>query len=620
MIHILNNCKRTLTVERQWLYLLFALLLPLLVSADSDRFTASVTDNNLAVGDQFQVTFTVNGSGNVRNFKAPSFQDFNVLMGPSQSSNMQIINGSVTQSYSFTYVLQAVKEGNFKIPGAEVLVGNDRLISNTVNVTVVKGNRPQGGQGGGQDNTSLSSNVFLKASVDKSSAYRGEAIVVTYKLYTRVDLLNYSLEKLPNLTGFWSQEIPLPQRPEFHQENLDGVTYRVGEIKKLVLFPQRSGALEVDAMKGEVIARVQVKRQRNNDPFNQFFNDPFFNNPFFNNSVQDVKVPLKSAAVRINVKELPSGEPSGFSGAVGKFSCEISLDKEKVKTNEAVTLRMKISGKGNLKLVDAPKVDFPPDMETYEPKENVNASATAAGVTGSKTFEYLIIPRTAGEYKLSVQPFTYFDLDKKQYVEIPSPELLLQVEKGNETVTTTVTTANKSDIQLIGKDILYIKTGNPDWRSTAERCFGSTLFRFLFLLPAGLFVVAAFLLKRYREKLSNVTLLKSERASKTALKRLSTAKGFMDLKERDKFLDELFRALWGFVSDKLGIPVADLSKQTASEALERKGVPKELIDDFIRSTDACEFARFAGSSGSDEQTLYKQGLSVITRLENTIRS
>lgn len=613
--------KPTLLIRRLQLLLVVAISLvhPFQLLADSDRFTAAVTSNSVSVGDQFQITFTVNGTANARGFKAPSFSDFNVLMGPSQSSNVQIINGNFSQSLTLTYVLEAVKEGSFKIGGAEIYSGNDKLISNSVTVNVSKGNS-SGGNGQANDNGATSKNVFLKASIDKSSAYQGEAIVVTYRLYTRVTLLNYTLDKLPSLSGFWSQEIAMPQQPEFHQENVDGVVYKVADIKKLVIFPQRSGRLEIDPMHGEVIARVQAKRQRSNDPFDQFFNDPFFNNPFFNNSVQDVKVPLKSSPLSVNVKELPSGAPAGFTGAVGKFSCEVSLDKSKTKSNEAVTLKIRINGKGNIKLVDPPVIDFPPDMETYEPKEAVNVTATAGGVTGSKSFDYLIIPRTAGEYKIPVQSFTYFDLEKKAYVELPSPELSLMVEKGNESVTTTIAATNKSDVQILGKDILFIKTDTPAFSKEQSPFFSSTLFYALTVLPLFLFGLLTWLFRRHRSLMSNVSLVKKQRASKTALKRLSTAKSFMDRNEREKFLDELFRALWGFVSDKLGIPVSELSKESAGDALRHRGVDSSLIDDLMNATDDCEFARFAGSSGKNEQALYEQGLSVITKLENSIRS
>lgn len=596
------------------------ILSSLIVKADSDRFTASVSSPSVTVGDQIQITFTVNGSANVRNFKAPSFSDFNVLMGPSQSSNVQIINGSFSQSISFTYILEAVKEGNFRIGGAEVLAGNDKLVSNGVTVNVAKG-RQGGNAGGGGESGASSKNVFLKASIDKSSAYEGEAMVLTYRLYTRVTLLNYSLNKLPSLSGFWSQEIEMPQQPVFHQENFDGVNYQVAELKKFVLFPQRSGRLEIDPMQGEVIARVQAKRQRSNDPFD-IFNDPFFNNPFFNNSVQDVKVPLNSAPLSVTIKELPPGAPLGYSGAVGKLSCEVSLDKSKTKANEAVTLKIRINGKGNIKLIEAPSIEFPPDMETYEPKESVNVSATAGGVTGSKSFDYLIIPRTPGEYKIPVGAFSYYDLEKKSYVTLPSPELTLTVEKGSGTMTTTttVTGVNKSDVQLLGKDIQFIKTNPPQFIEHRSPFFRSFVFNVLSLIPVILFGLLTWMFRRHRIRSSNVSLMKQQRASKTALKRLSTAKGFLDRQERDKFLDELFRALWGFVGDKLGIPVADLSRDSAAIALREKGVSEAMIESFLKATDDCEFARFAGSAGLSESSLYQQGLDIITQLENAIKS
>jgi hypothetical protein len=615
--HIISPPTRSrITLRLLWLFLMT--ITCTVVNADSDRFTTSLSQSNLSVGDQFQITFTINGANAARGFKAPSFQDFNTIMGPSQSSNMTIVNGSFSQSLSITYVLQATKEGTFKIGGAEIMVGNDRLISNTVTVTVTKGGTRSGansGQGGSSDG---SSNVFLRASVDKNNAYTGEAIVVTYRLYTKVQLLNYSLDKIPNLTGFFSQDIALPQQPVFHRENVDGTAYDVAEIKKMVVFPQRSGSLEIDAMHGEVIARVQVKQQRSNDPFNQFFNDPF-SNPFFGN-VRDVKVPLNSAPLKITVKELPTGAPASFSGAVGKFSSEVSLDKTSTKSNEPVTLRIKISGKGNLKLIDAPSIEFPPDMETYDPKESVNITATAAGVTGSKTFEYLMIPRTGGEYKIPVQTFAYFDLDKRQYVEIPSPELVLKVAKGSETSTTTVTTVNKSDVQLLGKDIRFIKTDVPHFIQQRSPLWGSFVFYCLLLLIVGLSLGTIFLLNHYRKKMSNTGWVRSQRASKTALKRLSQAKKHLDQQQRDQFLDELSRSLWGFVSDKLGIPLSDLSKETVGAALLQQSVAEELTNEFIAVTDSCEFARFAGSvsAGNDLESLYQKGLSLITQLEQSI--
>ncbi|MFM9028343.1 MAG: BatD family protein [Bacteroidota bacterium] len=611
---------KNISLSFRWLGFTLLISLPLLGYGESDRFTATVNRSSLSVGEQVQITFTLKGNNQARNFKAPSFQDFNVLMGPSQSTNMQIINGSVSQSISLSYVLQAVKEGTFKIGGAEIMAGNDRLISNGLTLTVTKSAAPNsnnGGSGGG--NGTGSADVFLRASVDKRSAYVGEGIVVTYRLYTKVQLLNYSLEKVPSLTGFYSQSVDLPQQPQFHRENMDGVAYDVADIRKLIIFPQRSGNLEIDAMEGEVIARVIVKNQRSNDPFSQFFNDPFFSP--FGNTARDVKVALKTQPIVIQAKDLPAGAPSGFQGAVGTFAQEVSLDRTKTKAGDPVALRIRISGKGNLKLTDAPEIELPNDLEAYDPKESSNLSVTGAGVTGSKTFEYLLIPRNGGEYKIPVPAFSYFDLDKKQYVTLEAPELSLEVGKGSGNATTSSgSIVQKSDVQLLGKDIAYIKTNDPVFISARKPFFGSSLFYALVTLPGILSTALVLLIRKRREKESDIGRVRSERASKTALKRLSTAKEFLDKNDRDGFLDEMFKALWGFTSDRLGIPVSDLSRDSASTALQEKGVDVDLIGEFIETTDNCEYARFGGGSGADLSNLYLKGLQVITRLEQSLKA
>ncbi len=613
--------KRTVSI----ILLTLASIIPGFISAQ--EFTATVSSSTVEVGEQFQLTFSLNANG--RNFRVPAFTDFNVLMGPNQSTQMQIVNGSVSQTLSFTYVLQAVREGTFKIPAAEIYAGNTKVVSNPITITVTKGSGQQsagGSQGQGQKadkdaGINGGKNVYIRASIDKSSVYQGEGVAVTYKMYTKVQLLNYSVNKLPSFSGFWSQDVAMSQQLEFRTENVDGVTYKVADIKKVILFPQRSGTLTIDPMEGEVIARVQVKRQqqqRSNDPFDQFFNDPFFNNPFFNNNVQDVKVNLKSDPIRVVVKDLPPGAPAGFTGAVGKFSYEASLDKKETTAHDAVNLRLKISGKGNIKLIDIPKIEFPADFETYDPKENVNTNATMAGVTGSKTFEYLLIPRNAGNFKIPVTPFSYFDLEKKRYVEIPAPEINLKVGRGSETTTTVVTGVNKSDVQILGKDIRFIKTREPEFESASGPLFNSPLFYTLVVSPALLFAGLLFIRRRNEALAGNVKLLRSQRANKVAMKRLSEARKFMTANDREKFLDEMFRALWGFISDKMQIPVSDLSKETAAAALQKRNVPDGLILQFTDTVDACEFARFAGGMADSNETIYKKGIETITQLESTL--
>jgi hypothetical protein len=594
--------------------------------AEETRFTASVSSSTVGVGDQIQVTFQLEGSG--KNFQAPNFADFNVLMGPSQSTSMQWVNGAMSQSISYTYVIQAVKEGVFKIPAATIEAGGKKVHSNVLTISVVKGGsgaqqqqQGSGQQQGGSANAVQSGgkNVFFRVSVGKSSVYRGEGVLVTYKLYTKVTLVNYGLNKMPSLEGFFSQEIQLPQQLEFHVENVDGVQYKVADIKKLVLFPQRTGTLMLDPMEGEVVARMQVKRQQSRDPFDQFFNDPFFNNPFFNNSVQDIPIKLKSDPVKINVKELPEGAPATFNGAVGKFSMDASLDKKEIKAHDAVTLKIKIAGKGNLKLLDPPGIEFPPDFETYDPKVNANVNVTGSGVNGSKTFEYLVIPRNAGEYKFTVSSFSFFNLEKNSYETVPGADFMLRVGKGDETTVTAVSGVSKSDVQFLGKDIRFIKTSPPAFIHSIGPLYNSPVFFALCGTPALLFVLLFVFRKRYDEMQGNVTLLKSRRATKVALKRLAAAKKSLAENNSDKFLDEMFQALWGFVSDRLQIPVSELSKENVTQALAEKNVSAESIAMFIQTLDACELARFAKSMAASNQEIYQKGIQVITKLEEEIK-
>ncbi len=616
--YIFRLLNKRLFVLASLLFLLFSL------TVSADDFTASVAPATVAVGDQVQVSFTLNGNGS--NFHAPTFVDFNLLMGPSQSSSMQIMNGSVSQSITYTYVLQATKEGTFKLGSATIDVGGKKLTSNPVTVTVTKGNpatkqqgNSQGNQQGGDVPIAGGKNAFFRATVDKANVYMGEGVLVTYKLYYKINVLNYNISKLPSPTGFWSQDIALPQQLQFHQENYDGANYKVADIKKMVVFPQRSGTLQLDAMEGEVIARVQVKRnqqQNSNDPFNQFFNDPFFNF----NQWQDVKVTLKSEPVKITVRDLPSNAPSTFNGAVGRFTVDVSLDKKETKAHEAVTVKVKISGKGNLKLVEASKIDFPSDFETYDPKISSNITASTAGVSGSKTFEYLVIPRNAGEFKIRVSGFSYFDLDKKQYESLPSKDLILKVTKGDETITTSVTGVSKSDVQLLGKDIHYIKTNQPAFVQGGHSLFGSVLFYTLITAPALLFGGLLLFRKRYMAMQSNVGLLKSQRANKVAKKRLSAAQKYLSANEKEKFLDEMSKALWGFVSAKLQIPVSELSKESAANALKSKNISEELITQFTETIDSCEFARFAPGMASSNEDIYKRGIEIISKLEVEVRA
>ena len=586
----------------------------------AQTLTASVSKNPVSTGEQFQLTFTVNANGT--GFTPPPLNDFMVLSGPNQSTSMQFVNGNMSQSISLSYYLQAKTEGTFTIGAASISCSGKKITSAPLTLKVVKDTPPQqdgGGQQQGNDEYRqvTSDNLFLKVSVDKSTVFQGEALVATYKIFTTVNIVNYAIPKMPALSGFWTQEMQMPPQVQLHNEVINGVTYSVGELRKVLLFPQQSGTLTLDPMQVECIARIPVKRKQSNNPFD-IFNDPFFNDPFFGSGASDMKVAIKSAPVKITVKPLPSGAPEFFNGAVGHLSFEAALDKSETRTNDPVTLKIRISGKGNLKLIDAPVLNLPSDIESYDPKVNENVTSNVSGSSGTKIFEYLLIPRHQGTYEIDPVSFCYFDLDKRQYISFHSPRFELKVAKGSDE-SAAVSGASKSDIQVLGNDIRFIKTGPLHLNITGNTFYLSWRFFALFLLPFIIALLAYFWNRKNRELNSNIGLVKSRKANKMARKRLALAGKLLQPKDREKFYDEIFKALWGYISDKLGIPPADLSKESASLALREKKVSEESVKKIMEAISYCEFARFAPQDGSSSQeNMYRDAIAIISNMENEI--
>jgi hypothetical protein len=592
----------------------------------AQSLSASVSRNPVAVGEQFQLTFTLNANGN--NFEGPSLSDFFVLSGPNQSSSVQIINGSISQSLSFTYYLQAKSEGQFKIGPASIISNGKKLESPPFTLTVVKGQQQaQPGQQQQpqqrQESEGIGGNdVFIRALVDKTNVYRGEAISITYRLYTRVQLVNYAISKAATLNGFYTQDIPMPSQLDISKvETLNGVQYNYGDIKKVIAFPQQSGTLTVDPMEGECIARVRVQRKRNpNDPFD-IFNDPFFNDPFFGRGVRDVKVALASAPVKVTVKDLPPGAPSSFNGMVGKFTFEAKTDKEVTNANDAVSLKIKLSGKGNIKLFEAPKPDIPPGIETYEPKQNDNLSVTASGVSGTRTYEYLLIPRNEGAFEIPPIEFSYFDLEKKAYQTFRSPVLKLQVKKGTSGSPATVALSpTRSEVQLLGKDIRFIKTAPVTFIPMAHSVTAGARWWIMALIPVVLTIILLVLKNRIESLQSDTALMRSRRASSIAGKKLSAAKKHLDKNEHKKFYAEVTRALWEFAAGKLNIPSSSLSKETVTEELKKRLVPDEVIQQFNQTMDACEMSHYAGGyNPQSSAAVYADAVKVISSLQEKLK-
>lgn len=585
-------------------------------AAQDGTFTTTVNRNRVAMGEQFEITFSLNGSE--KNFQPPAFNDFLVLSGPNQSTSMQFINGAMSQSISYSYILQPRSEGKFTIGAAFIESGGKKIQSNSITIEVTKGpaqpkQQPSESQEDASISKQISDNLFIRVNVDKSNIYQGEQITATYKLYTRVNITNYGVSKIPSFTGFWNQEIDLPKNPQFDNEVLNGIQYRVATLKKTALFPQQSGTLDIAPMEADFVVQVQT-RGRRGDVFDQFFNDPFFGN------VRNVEHKSKSNSLKINVRPLPPNPPPGFGGAVGKFSSEFWLDKTETKSNEPVTLRVKISGRGNLKLIQPLKINFPSDLEIYEPKISDNISQATNIISGSRTFEYLLIPRRQGNQKISSFSFAYFDPDKKEYVSITSPDFNINVTKGTEIVSAPVAGLSKEEIKLLGQDIRFIKSEPIKFKKHGDTFFGSVFFITFGIVPIFLFLGFIFLYKRYEQNVSDVIRFKSKRATKIAKKRLATTKHLLSTKKREEFYEELSKALWGYVGDKLGIQLSELSKDTVSTSLKARKVSDESINKILITLDHCEFARFAPSSDTlDMQNIYNDTVDLISTIEEEIK-
>ncbi len=590
--------------------------------AVAQKFTASVSKNPVAANEQFKLSYELSANGS--SFRPPALNDFVVLSGPNQSTSMQYINGNMSQSITFSYILQPKKEGTFKIEPATIESGGKIILSNMVSVNVTKAGA-QGAQQGNQsedEKSNISSkNIFFKVSIDKSNVYLGEAIVATYKLYTNVQVVNYGINKVPSFNGFWTQDMQMPQQLSLDKtETINGITYRVGEIKKVVLFPQQSGTLTLEPMEGECIARIQVKRNRSGSPFD-IFNDPFFNDPFSGfGGIRDVKFAVKSEPVKITVKELPRNAPASFNGAVGRFTLEGTLDKTKLKSNDAVSFRLKLSGRGNIKLIEAPEIELSPDIEKYDPEITDNITVNERGASGTRVFEYLMIPRHQGQYEFGPVVFSYFDLDKKSYVTLTTPKYKLDVERGKEGSAATAA-SGKADFQVLGRDIRFIKTTPPVFRSEADDFYGTFWFWLLVAAPfAGFITLVAFRKKQLADN-SDLTAVRSRRATGMARKRLDIASKQLKSGNQAGFYDEVSRAIWGYISDKLKIPVASLSKDVAVEKLKQAGAAGETINNMVVLLDYCEYARFARmEGGKSPEQIYQEAVAVITKVESELKA
>ncbi len=594
-------------------YLFTFLPLQMLAQQLTGRAPAQV-----AVGEQFRLSYTVN-TDDAKGFRAGDIPDaFDVLMGPStsQQSSFQMVNGhtSSSSSITYTYILSAKKNGSFTIPPAHVTAGGKAITSNELHIKV-SGQAQSGGQSSRQQSStgeirsagsSISgSDLFIKVTASKQHVREQEPILLTYKVYTLVGLTQLN-GKMADLKSFYSREVPLPQEKQFHIENVNGKPYRTVTWQQYVMFPQVTGKLEVPSITYEGIV---VQQNRNVDPFEAFFNG--------GSGYIEVKKEIKAPGITIQVDPLPQ-RPAGFSGGVGKYSISATLDKTEVKANDPVKMHVVVSGVGNMKLLKQPEVKFPKDFDHYDAKVTDKTQLTTKGLEGSIVYDFLAVPRHQGDYEIPAIEYTYFDTEANSYKTVKTESFTLHVEKGSGTSQATYT--GQEDVKQLNSDIHYIKTGKTRQRGVDEFFFGSTEY-WVSLAVLLLGFISLFVIFRQRA-IENADIVKQRagKANKVATKRLKKAAKLMAAGSQNEFYDEVLRALWGYVGDKLNMPAEQLSRENISQQLEARNVSAETIGQFIGALDECEFARYApGDATGNMNKVYDAAMTAITQIATTMK-
>ena len=620
------------------LFLILSILVPTILRAQDDPKLTVSAKKQVVVGERFQVVFEANAEG--KGFQAPSFEGFTVVGGPftSSSSSFSMVNGSMSHTVknTYTYALQAYKEGTFHIGSASLTVKGNKISSEPFDIQVfpddgshatASGGSSSGthqGQSQGQNTNDpqvSGKDLFLKVIPSKKSAYVGEQIVLTYKLYTKVPVSSLQVDKMPSYAGFWTKDISDNNGGSLRQtsEYINGMEYTVAEIQKIVVVPQRSGTLTVDPMSIECIAQIRTEsnNRRSNDPFDIFFNDPFFNR-----NIANVKKELSTSNLSIDVKNLPADrKPNSFAGAVGNYNFKSDIDKTELRTNEAFTLTLTVSGTGNVELLQMPEPTFPPDFEVYDPKITTSTNTSAQGLSGTKKAEYLVIPRRAGNFTIAPVEFSFFNPANATYSSLMSDGYSIQVEKGlgGEGDDGSIYASNQEGIKYLGSDVRHITTGNPQLKPKHAAFFGTSAYFVALLAMLLVFIIMLLVSKKREHDKQDTAANRNKKATKVARGRLKKADQYLKVKDQDKFYVEMSQALWGYIADKLGIERSKLSMDTVSEAMKDKNVPDDLTQQFVDTLNSCEFARFApGSAEEKMDDLYKKGIEVITKAEKVL--
>lgn len=608
----------------------FLILSLISICAFADATLTVSAPSTVEVGDKFRIQFKVN-TQNSSNFTAPSFKGFEVIYGPSTSSqsSFSIINGHTTQSSSITYsfVLLGSVAGTYTIDPASIQADGKTIKSKSIQIKVLPmgqgggSSQTQQGNGGGSSyggnqsmrqqsrpsssgNNISSSDLFMTATASRTKVFEQEAILLTYKLYTLVNITQLE-GKLPTLDGFQIQEIPLPRNKEFDMEQYNGRNYRSLVWSQYVLFPQKSGDLVIPPITYE---GVVITQNRNIDPIEAFFNGQ--------SGMMELKKKIVTPQLTIHVSPLPA-KPANFSGAVGKFALESSISSNSVTANDAVTLKVQVKGSGNMKLIAAPEIAFPKDFETYDAKVNDKFSLTKSGLSGTKEFEYLAVPRNGGKYTIPAAEFVYFDTDAKTYKTLRTQEFVLDVKKGANSGKQSVSSYSDSqqDVKELAQDIRFIKQGDTELRIKDEYLFGSLKYWMCYIIPLMIFLAMCIIGRKHMMMNADTAGKRERKANKMAQRRMKQAKKMMDTHNQGEFYEETMKALWGYVADKCNIPLEKLNKDNVRAELTAKGVSEENIDAFLNTLSECEFARYApGDANENMEKVYNNTLDIMKRL------
>ena len=616
---------------------LFSFLLFLLPAWAQVRITVQAP-SDVVEGDRFRISYVVN-TQDIENFKVDKFEGLVELYGPSQSrsSSVSIVNGRTTSSstITLTYTVTTEKPGTFHVPAATVVSDGKAYKSDSPTINVLPGGSRsagggaaggsagggQGAQGGGQAHQNpadrmhvadvgdriTGKDIFIAVTASKKRVFEQEAVLLTYKLYTLVNIS--SLEgKMPELDGFHVQEINRQRQPELKMEHYNGKNYGTVVWSQYVVFPQQTGTLRIPEIKYEATV---VQQNRSADPFDIFFGG--------GSMMQEVRKTVMAPAVTLQVDALPTPKPANFSGAVGRFSIASTLTPQELKANDATTLRLTVTGTGNMKLMKAPEVAWPKDFERYDPKTEDKTSVGATGSSGSVLYDFIAVPRHQGKFELPPVEFCYFDPDAREYKTVSTASYTIDVAKGKGGSSSSQA-MSKEEVELLNSDIHYIKTGEPTYLTADSALFGSSRYWMTYGIALVAFGVLMFIFRRRAVANADLVGRRGRGASKVATKRLKTARKLMAENNATAFYEETMKALWGYVGDKLNIPVSELSKDNVREKLTARQLSDELIDQFLRALDDCEFARFAPGDPADTMDkIYASAEEVINKMETELK-